>query len=86
MDNTDKYLHLKHNHQNIYEIVDEIMTKYKSPLMTKKKIKEIFPHLSLIQAKEVVIIGTSKYKSLYDYQKSLFADLEGSFTLNNSKD
>lgn len=37
MDNIDKYLHLKHDHQNIYEIVDEIMTKYKSPLMTIKK-------------------------------------------------
>lgn len=30
MDNTFKYLHLKHAGKSAYEIVDEIMEKYKS--------------------------------------------------------
>ena len=41
-----------------------------------KKIQEIFPQLSLTDAKEIVIISTTKHKSLYDYQESLFPDLE----------
>ncbi|MFC3160837.1 hypothetical protein SAMN05443633_105183 [Chryseobacterium arachidis] len=76
MDNTNKYLHIKHEGKNVYEIVDELMGKYKSPLVTIQKIREIFPQLSLIEAKEVVIIKTSEHKSLYDYQGSLFPDLQ----------
>lgn len=67
MDNTNKYLHIKHEDKNVYEIVDELMGKYKSPLVTIQKIREIVPQLSLIEAKEVVIIKTSEHKSLYDY-------------------
>ncbi|MCX8531815.1 hypothetical protein [Chryseobacterium luquanense] len=76
MDNTIKYLHLKHEEKNVYEIVYEIVEKYKSPLFTIKKIREIFPDLSLIEAKEIVVIATSEHKSLYDYQGSLLPDLE----------
>jgi|GEM_PF-1315874 hypothetical protein len=76
MDNTIKYLHLKYGGKNAYEIVDEIMEKYKSPLFTIKKIREIFPDLGLAEAKEIVIIRTSEHKSLDDYQESLFVDLE----------
>lgn len=76
MNNTIKYLYLKHEDRNVYEIVDEIMEKYKSPLYTIKKIREIFPDLSLMESKEIVIIATSEHKSLYDYQGSLFPDLE----------
>ncbi|WP_415325692.1 hypothetical protein [Chryseobacterium sp. MMS23-Vi53] len=83
MDNTNKYLHLKHEEKNIFEIVDEIMEKYKSPLITIKKIREIFPQLSLMEAKEIVIIRTSEHKSLYDYQGSFFSDLEELDRLTN---
>jgi len=76
MDNTIKYLHLRHEEKSVYEIVDEIMEKYKSPLITIKKLREIFPDLSLIDAKEIVVIRTSKHKSLYDYQGSLLQDFE----------
>ena len=72
MDNTNKYLHIKHEGKNVYEIVDELLEKYKSPLITIQKIREIFPSLSLIEAKEVVIIRTSEHTSLHDYQGSLF--------------
>lgn len=76
MDNTIKYLHLKREEKNVYEIVDNIINKYKSPSFTIKKIREIFPDLSLMEAKEIVVIATSEHKSLYDYQRSLLPDLE----------
>ncbi|MNU28044.1 hypothetical protein D3C71_164690 [compost metagenome] len=60
----------------MYEIVDEMMEQYKSTLVTIKKSREIFPQLSLMEAKEIVIIRTSEHKSLYDYQGSLLPDPE----------
>jgi hypothetical protein len=75
MDNTNKYLHINYENKNVYEIVDELMVQYKSPLFAIKKIREMFPHLSLIETKEIVIIRTSEHKSLYDYQGSLLAEL-----------
>ncbi|RZL12681.1 MAG: hypothetical protein EOO62_10395 [Hymenobacter sp.] len=56
--------------------MDEIIDKYKSPLFTIKKIREIFPDLSLIEAKEIFVIATSEHKSLSDYQGSLLPDVE----------
>jgi len=76
MDHTNKYLHIKLGDKNVYEMVDEIMAQYKSPLITVKKIREKFPFLSLMEAKEIVVIRTSDHKSLYDYQGSLLPDLE----------
>lgn len=76
MDNTLKYLHLKHDDKNAIEIAEEITASAITPLYTIKRIREIFPHLALMEAKELVIIATTEYKSLYDYQGSLFPDLE----------
>ena len=76
MDNTIKYLHLKHNGRNAVEIAEEISSLGITPLYAIKKIREIFPHLSIAKAKELVIIATTEYNSLYDYQESLFPDLE----------
>lgn len=76
MDNSNKYLHYNHEGKNAYEIVDKIMSKYKTPLLVMKRIREIFPDISLMEAKEIVIIATSEHKSLYDYQGSLLSDLE----------
>ncbi len=76
MDNTNKYLHIKLGDKNVYEMVDEIMVQYKSPLVAIKNIREEFPFLSLMEAKEIVVIRTSNHNSLYDYQGSLFPDLE----------
>ncbi|WP_267404105.1 MULTISPECIES: hypothetical protein [unclassified Chryseobacterium] len=76
MDNYHKYLYIKKGDKNVYEIVDELMRKNKSPLIAIKRLKEIFPALSLMEAKGIVIIRTSEHKSLYDYQGSLFSDLE----------
>ncbi|MFP3593160.1 hypothetical protein [Chryseobacterium sp. SIMBA_038] len=71
-----KYLYLKHEGKNAFEIVNEIISSGKMQLFAVKKIREIFPLLSLIEAKEIVVISTSGYKSLYDYQGSLLPDLE----------
>lgn len=76
MDNSKKYLDLKHNGRDAYEIIDEMMDKYKSSLFTIKKIREIFPNLSLVDAKEIVMIRTTEHNSLCDYQGSLLPDLE----------
>lgn len=76
MDNTKKYLFIQHEGKNVYEIVDEMMLKYKSPLFAVKKLREILPVLSLMESKEIVAIRTSEHKSLEDYQKSLFDYLE----------
>lgn len=76
MDNTNKYLYIKLGDKNAYEMVDEIMAQYKSPLIAIKKIREKFPFLSLMEAKEIVVINISNHKSLYDYQGSLFPGLE----------
>ncbi|MCD1118542.1 hypothetical protein [Chryseobacterium turcicum] len=68
MDNINKYLHFNHEGKNVYEIVNEMKIKYKSPLFAINKIREIFPSLPLVEAKEIVIIATSDYKKLHDYQ------------------
>lgn len=76
MDNSAKYLYLKHDGKNPYEIVNEIISNGKMPLYGVKKIRELFPLLTLAEAKEIVVIATSEHTSLYDYQGSLFPDLE----------
>jgi len=86
MDYTKKYIYLKHQGKDIYKIIEEMMTRYKSPLFAIRKIREIFPQLSLMEAKEVVIIATTEHKSLSDYQKSLFPDLEELGKLLNEED
>ncbi|WP_294224273.1 hypothetical protein [uncultured Chryseobacterium sp.] len=75
MDNTIKYLHLNHNGRNVFEIAREIEV-LRTPLYAMMKIRELFPHLSIAEAKELVIIATTGYKSLDDYQGSLLPDLE----------
>ncbi|GEN76988.1 hypothetical protein [Chryseobacterium hagamense] len=76
MDKTVKYLHLKHDDKNAFQIVREMTDSLKTPLYAIRKIKELFPHLSLTEAKEIVIMTVTKYKNLYDYQDSLLPDLE----------
>lgn len=76
MDNTLKYLHLKHNGKNVFEIAKEIAASAITPLYVIKRIREIFLHLSLMESKEIVIIATTEHKSLYNYQGSLLPDLE----------
>ena len=52
MDNTNKYIYLIKDGKNSYEIVHEIIILQKSPLFAIKKIREIFPNISLVDAKE----------------------------------
>lgn len=76
MDNTIKYLHLERDGKSAFEIAEEITAAAITPLYAIKKIREIFPHLSIAEAEELLIIATTEYKSLYDYQESLLPDLE----------
>lgn len=76
MDQTKKYLHLEYNGKNALEIAKKIAVEDHLPLYAVKKIREIFRHLSLLEAKEIMVIATSEYKSLYDYQESIFPELE----------
>lgn len=76
MDNTGKYLHFQYESRNPFEIAQEIISKGKSSLHVIKEIKEKFPAFSLMEAKEVFVITTSKHKSLYDYQGDLFQQVE----------
>lgn len=79
MDNTSKYLHFKYDNKNPFEIVQEMVSQGKTPLHAVKEIRTKFPDFSLIEAKEVVTIATSEFKSLYDYQGSLLPELEKLF-------
>lgn len=76
MDHSPKYLYLKHEGRNAYDIVKDVISDGKMPLYGVKKIRELFPFLTLTEAKEIVVIATSEHKSLYDYQGSLFSHLE----------
>lgn len=76
MDHSKKYFYLKHADKNAFEIVGDMVPNQKNCLIVIKKIKEIFPHLSLTEAKEIVVIATSDYKSLHDNQGSSILDLE----------
>ncbi|WP_370901032.1 hypothetical protein [Chryseobacterium gossypii] len=76
MENINKYRHLKYENKEAFEIVNEIMLEGKMPLIAVKKIKEIFPFLSLEEAKEIVVSATSEYKSLYDCRENLFGELD----------
>lgn len=52
MDNTNKYIYLIKDGKNPYDIVGEVMDNYNSPLFAIKKIREIFPNISVVDAKE----------------------------------
>lgn len=86
MDNTDKYFYLKYEGKNVYEILKEIIFNGNMPLHGVWKIREIFPELSLMEAKEIIVIATSEHKSLYDYQGSLLPDLEELDRLMNEEE
>jgi hypothetical protein len=76
MDNTSKYLQIKYDNKNPFEIVQEMTSTGRSPLHAVKEIMKKFPAFSLMEAKEVVTIATTEHKSLYDYQGELFSQLE----------
>ncbi|MDR2238667.1 MAG: hypothetical protein LBE92_21320 [Chryseobacterium sp.] len=84
MDQTKKYLYLKYKGKNAYEWVLETTGNGKMPLHGVTKIREIFPFLSLAEAKEIVVIATSQYKSLHDYQEDVFKGLEENDPTNES--
>lgn len=72
MDNSFKYKLLKLQDKNVFDLVKGFDKKGETPLKIILSIRKLFPKLSLVEAKEIMIIGTTKYKSLHDFQDDLF--------------
>ncbi len=69
-----EYLRLEKNGRNILLIFAELR-KSMPPLQSVKKIMEEFPELNLVQAKELMVLHDTDYKSLEDYQENLFTKI-----------
>ncbi|MBW8523332.1 hypothetical protein K0U91_11175 [Chryseobacterium chendengshani] len=81
MDNSFKYKLLKLQDKNIFDLVKDFEKKGETPLKIILSIRKLFPKLSLVEAKEIMIIGTTKYKSLHDFQDDLFNFPEEEFEI-----
>ncbi len=69
-----EYLRLEKNSRNILLIFAELR-KSLPPLQSMKELMEVFPELKLVQAKEIMILHDTDYKSLEEYQVDLFTSL-----------
>jgi len=69
-----EYLSLEKNGRNILLIFAELR-KSLPPLQSMKKLMEVFPELKLVQAKEILVLHDTDYKSLEEYQVDLFTSL-----------
>ena len=67
---TRKYLQLKKNGKNVLEIFSEIR-KENNTMDSIIKIREVFEELTLIEAKEILIISETNFNDLEEYQKDL---------------
>lgn len=70
MEAKEKYLQLKKNGKNVLEIFSEIR-KENNTLDSIMKIREVFTELTLIEAKEILIISETNFNDLEEYQKDL---------------
>lgn len=77
MDAKEKYLRLEKDGKNVFTIFNELAEK-NSPMTSIAKLRELFPELTLIEAKEILILSETDYKDLNDYQKDLFNNLKDS--------
>jgi hypothetical protein len=66
----EKYLSLEKVGENIFSIYTELK-KTNDPLKAMVLMREMFPELSLIQAKEIMVLSETDYTSLRDYQKNI---------------
>ena len=81
-----EYLRLEKDGRNILLIFAELRKSF-LPLQSIKKLMEIFPELHLMQAKEIMVLHDTNYKSLEEYQEDLFtkimAELRGPDEVEN---
>lgn len=71
---TREYLRLEKNGTNILLIFAELR-KSMPPLLSIQKLMEVFPRLKLVQAKEIMVLHDTNYKSLEEYQEDLFTHI-----------
>jgi hypothetical protein len=76
MDAKEKYLAIKKNDKNVFEILNELK-KENNSIDSMVKLREIFPELTLIEAKEILIVSETDHNSLEEYQKDLFNQIKG---------
>lgn len=69
-----EHLQLEKNGRNILLIFAELR-KSMSPLQAVQKLMKVFPELELVQAKEILVLHDTDYKSLEDYQTDLFTKI-----------
>lgn len=69
-----EYLRLEKDGRNILLVFAELR-KSLPPLQSMKKIMEVFPELKLVQAKEIMVLHITNYKSLEEYQEDLFTHI-----------
>ncbi|UKB82437.1 hypothetical protein LF887_15640 [Chryseobacterium sp. MEBOG06] len=75
MDTKEKYIKLKKDGKNVLTIFNELIEN-NSPMNSVVKLRELFPELTLIEAKEILILSETNYKDLDDYQKDLLNQLK----------
>ena len=76
MDAKEKYLAIKKNDKNVFEILNELK-KENNSIDSMVKLREIFPELTLIEAKEILIVSETNHNSLEEYQKDFFDQIKG---------
>lgn len=70
MKSSEKYLNIKKDGKNVFEIFNELK-KQNNSMSAMVSLREIFPELTLIEAKEIVVLSETAFKSLNDYQSDL---------------
>jgi hypothetical protein len=60
MDNSFKYKLLKLQDKNVFDLVKDFEKKGETPLKIILSIRKLFPKLSLLEAKEIIIIEDTK--------------------------
>jgi hypothetical protein len=68
MNAKEKYLNIKKGNKNVFDIFNELK-KENSSIDSMVKLREIFPELTPIEAKEILIISETSFKNLEEYQK-----------------
>lgn len=67
---------LRGKHGRSAKDISKELARTLSPIETIKELRNHFPELTLAQAKEVLIVTTTEYKSLEDYQADLLKVIE----------
>ncbi|MDR6968505.1 hypothetical protein J2X31_002528 [Flavobacterium arsenatis] len=75
MDAKEKYLKIKKGNKNVFDILNELK-KENNSIDSMVKLREVFPELTLIEAKEILIISETSFNSLAEYQQDFFNNFE----------